>query len=572
MDKDTQPSALHIRYISTTEIVVILLLVTLITNPAPFLSAGLLGPATKFLAYAAVLSIMVRIALAVGRPIRHSARLFIQTYKRSILWPMVIYFMGLIVGSLVGPDPIASLWQTASDLIVFSFAFIAFGCFSANLEQAVIRLLRVVAILSALMLLIALTLLIGNMAGLWCGEAPNTALCSPSESGMRGIFDNPLVLGYILMTGSLASASLYVVANSQRQGTWATLALLLSLGVMLTLARGALLGTIAGLLAITAIRSRRLAYLLTILAAISFISLSFVTLLREFPQLREMISITEIKPRSFDIYADLTDEEWEDHIEAAGSRLILSPGASATSGDLVMSFGEYRLVLLGRASQGPTAGDSRSYDHLLGYTIRQGNRQIASGRFTLTNMQTFGLGSSFRIEEEAPVQITLSYATSGKPQNGGYAEITSVSLIPPGWREVLLRINNSLPKYGVLARVVIWKEAIANIKSYGIFGVGPGNAESMSGMSTHNLWLEQLGEGGILAITGTFGWLILPLLQIRKSLLSDGLSWAIVGMMGALMIHSLFWTQFLNGLRFLTLVYVCLWTALATQGAQRVDR
>jgi hypothetical protein len=34
--------------------------------------------------------------------------------------------------------------------------------------------------------------------------------------------------------------------------------------------------------------------------------------------------------------------------------------------------------------------------------------------------------------------------------------------------------------------------------------------------------------------------------------------------MAGLMVHGVFWNQFLNGLRFLTLVYVCLWTALAT--------
>jgi hypothetical protein len=36
--------------------------------------------------------------------------------------------------------------------------------------------------------------------------------------------------------------------------------------------------------------------------------------------------------------------------------------------------------------------------------------------------------------------------------------------------------------------------------------------------------------------------------------------------MAGLMVHGIFWNQFLNGLRFLTLVYVCLWTALATTG------
>jgi O-antigen ligase len=85
-------------------------------------------------------------------------------------------------------------------------------------------------------------------------------------------------------------------------------------------------------------------------------------------------------------------------------------------------------------------------------------------------------------------------------------------------------------------------------------------------MGIHNFILEQYGEGGILTTLGVLGWLVLPIVHLRRSRLSPALAWAIVAAMAGLMVHGIFWSQFLNGLRFLTLVYVCLWTALATTG------
>jgi len=84
----------------------------------------------------------------------------------------------------------------------------------------------------------------------------------------------------------------------------------------------------------------------------------------------------------------------------------------------------------------------------------------------------------------------------------------------------------------------------------------------------HNFFLEQLGEGGVLTLIGVLLWLALLIVRIRNSKLEPTLAWCIVGMILGVMIHGIFWGQFLNGLRILTLVYVCLWTAL---GTQRID-
>ena len=82
------------------------------------------------------------------------------------------------------------------------------------------------------------------------------------------------------------------------------------------------------------------------------------------------------------------------------------------------------------------------------------------------------------------------------------------------------------------------------------------------------MYMEQYGEGGALGFIGFLGWILVPILTIKQSRLDRKLAWGIVAMMAGLLVHGLFWDQFLNGLRFLTLVYVCLWTALATR---RVD-
>lgn len=60
-----------------------------------------------------------------------------------------------------------------------------------------------------------------------------------------------------------------------------------------------------------------------------------------------------------------------------------------------------------------------------------------------------------------------------------------------------------------------------------------------------------------------------PILTLKCSRLDRSLAWAVVAMMAGLLVHGIVWEQFLNGLRFLTLVYVCLWTALATRAEKK---
>jgi O-antigen ligase len=131
-----------------------------------------------------------------------------------------------------------------------------------------------------------------------------------------------------------------------------------------------------------------------------------------------------------------------------------------------------------------------------------------------------------------------------------------------GW----IALPDFLPKIGFAGRNELWSAAIANLRVYGPLGVGSGQADSIPGMGIHNFILEQYGEGGILTTLGVLGWLVLPIVHLRRSRLSPALAWAIVSAMAGLMVHGIFWSQFLNGLRFLTLVYVCLWTALGTTG------
>jgi len=131
-----------------------------------------------------------------------------------------------------------------------------------------------------------------------------------------------------------------------------------------------------------------------------------------------------------------------------------------------------------------------------------------------------------------------------------------------GW----IALPDFLPKIGFAGRNELWSAAIANLRVYGALGVGSGQADSIPGWGIHNFILEQYGEGGLLTTLGVLGWLVLPIVHLRRSRLSPALAWAIVAAMAGLMVHGIFWNQFLNGLRFLTLVYVCLWTALATTG------
>ena len=162
------------------------------------------------------------------------------------------------------------------------------------------------------------------------------------------------------------------------------------------------------------------------------------------------------------------------------------------------------------------------------------------------------------------VQIIYNDDAFTEPKNDRNVYINQVYIVK-SWVPIFTFPQlDYLPKFGISGRVYSWKLALENIKQYGPLGIGPGQAESSPGLSMHNFWLEQYGEGGVLTVIGVLAWLILPIIHIKRSRLDRNLAWCIVAMMAGLMVHGLFWGQFLNGLRFLTLVYVCLWTALGT--------
>ncbi len=146
---------------------------------------------------------------------------------------------------------------------------------------------------------------------------------------------------------------------------------------------------------------------------------------------------------------------------------------------------------------------------------------------------------------------------------GGLAAL--LVILPAAGAAGMISLPEYLPKVGIAGRDALWDAAIANVRVYGPLGVGPGSTDSLPGMGIHNFLLEQYGEGGVLALLGVLGWLVLPIIHLRRSRLSAPLARSTVAAMAGLMVHGLFWSQFLNGLRFLTLVFVCLWTALAAQ-------
>jgi O-antigen ligase len=128
-----------------------------------------------------------------------------------------------------------------------------------------------------------------------------------------------------------------------------------------------------------------------------------------------------------------------------------------------------------------------------------------------------------------------------------------------------------LPKTTLGHRGEVWAAGLHNALAQGPLGVGSGQFESLPGLGAHNFLLEQYGEGGILTLAGVLAWLTLPVIHLSKSRLEPRLAWCIVAMMAGLMVHGIFWEQFLNGLRFLTLVYVALWVALGTSAARSLQ-
>jgi hypothetical protein len=129
----------------------------------------------------------------------------------------------------------------------------------------------------------------------------------------------------------------------------------------------------------------------------------------------------------------------------------------------------------------------------------------------------------------------------------------------------LIPIPDFVPKISFAGRGRLWETAIDNLRIYGPLGIGSGQAVSYNGMGIHNFFLEQYGEGGFLTVAGVLLWLVIPLATWRESALDQKLKIAIIALMAGIMVHGIFWNQFLNGLRFLTLAGVLFWTALATR-------
>jgi len=386
---------------------VLVVLTTLITASALDEQARGVVQGLRIAAYGATALLAGWLAVPLLRSPQPALASLVQAYRRTILWPLLLYFIGLILGSLRGPQPLYSLWQTASDALVFALATLAFGWLVDDLNQAVRQFLKIVALWTGALLVFSAVVYAGNLAGWWLINA----YVHPGDIGyrllMNGPFNHANHLAYVLMTGAFAAGYLALHSRSSVHPGWATLTAFLALGVALTFGRGAMLGTAVGLLGILYSRHPRLAL--------------------------------------------------------AGAGL---------AGAVILVF---------------TAG--------------------ALGWITLPDF---------------------------------------------------------LPKVGFAGRSDLWDAAIANLRIYGPLGVGPGQAVSLPGMGIHHFFLEQYGEGGVLTTLGVLGWLILPVVHLRRSRLEPTLAWSIVAAMAGLMVHGLFWSQFLNGLRFLTLVFVCLWAALGT--------
>jgi len=52
---------------------------------------------------------------------------FVCSCRITLLAPLALYFIGLGIAALRGPDPAYALQQTFSDAVVFTFTLTAFG-------------------------------------------------------------------------------------------------------------------------------------------------------------------------------------------------------------------------------------------------------------------------------------------------------------------------------------------------------------------------------------------------------------------------------------------------------------
>ncbi|MCJ7708014.1 MAG: hypothetical protein MUO38_10390, partial [Anaerolineales bacterium] len=251
----------------------VFVLVTLITASHLDEIAPTISRILRVLAYGSTLLIIAWLAWPPLRSPRTAMHTFFQAYRRTILWPLVLYFLGLIIGALRGPQPLYSLWQTFSDAVVFAFALLAFGWLVSDLNRAVRRLLVVVALLTSLILVESLVVYVGNLAGWWLLNP----YYHPGDFGFRMLMNGPFThsnhLAYILMVGAFAAGILALVLQPKVQWSWLALTAWLALGVAVTFGRGAMLGTATGLLGILSMRHRKLAIALGAVARAGVLAL-----------------------------------------------------------------------------------------------------------------------------------------------------------------------------------------------------------------------------------------------------------------------------------------------------------
>jgi hypothetical protein len=394
------------KQVSRFELSLIIISVTLITGSSLDELMPTFSKILRLVAYASILFFCGWHLFPVLQNPQKYWKIFIQRY-RYFLIAIVLYFLGLLIGGLRGPNPAGSLWQTFSDGLVFLYAFVVFGVTEMDPNRLANEILRVVALWTGLLLLGSLIIYIGNIADWWMINPYYHSDEARSSLLLNGPFGHANHFAYVLMIGAFASGYAALLKEDQIQWKWAALTAFLCLGILLTFGRGSMLGTAFGLLIMLLVRDRKLG-LLAIAASVVFIAYLLAGAL-------ELISVPDFVPK-------------------------------------------------------------------------------------------------------------ISFASRG----------------------------------------LLWETAMENLRSYGPLGVGSGQAQSIYGMGIHNFFLEQYGEGGLITVIGILLWLAIPLTTLKQSVLDKKFKVAILALMTGIMVHGLFWNQFLNGLRFLTFAGVLLWTALAT--------
>jgi len=121
------------------------------------------------------------------------------------------------------------------------------------------------------------------------------------------------------------------------------------------------------------------------------------------------------------------------------------------------------------------------------------------------------------------------------------------------------------PRGGVSQRDVLWAGGLQNVIGSLPWGYGPGQAFGAPSKGTHQILLEIVIEGGLLGFLGALGWWILPILHRHSSRINNELTYVVISIMTATLVHLMFHGGFFNGLRMPFFFLAGIWGALATQ-------